>query len=792
MARPTKKRLIILDSHALLHRAYHAIPGLVTSSGEPTGALFGLTSFLLRATDELKPDFLVATRDLPGGTFRHKQYAEYKGTRGESDHDLITQLERAPQVFEAFGVPIYSAPGFEADDCIGTIVHTLQDRHDIEIVIATGDMDTLQLVRDGVSVFTLRKGITDTILYDTDRVKERYGFGPEHVIDYKALRGDPSDNIPGIKGIGEKTATEIIESFGSVDHIYTTLETRPQAFEKAGIKPRIMQLLADGKDAAYLSRELATINHEAPIDFTIPASEWRISEHVDSIEALCDRYEFTSLKKRIPSLALRSAKEEPLREVETTVRSIEDTESAIALWLLHSDLTDPSVEDILAATKTSSMHEAYAVLMRQLKDTGRLHEVFETIECPLIPIVECMHTDGIAIDVEYLQGLSAEYTSELRRIEQRIYEHAKHEFNIGSPKQLAVVLYDELSLIPEKQKKTATGARTTREEELLKMRDMHPIIADILAYRELSKLLSTYIDKIPTLVSDDGRLHARFIQTGTTTGRMASADPNLQNIPIKTAYGKRIRSAFCAAPGYMLLGCDYSQIELRIAAALSGDETLIDVFRTGGDVHAAVASQVFGVPVAEVTSEMRRKAKVINFGILYGMGANALKENLGGDTTRVQAAEFLNSYFKQFPKLRTYIDTTIFNARERGYTETLFGRRRYFPGFKSHMPGVVAQAERMAINAPIQGTQADIIKHAMAHIETGVVQQYDPGSVRLLLQVHDELIYEVRNDLLEKITADIRTYMQGVMQAEHFAGVPLVVDAAVGENWGVMKEVDVE
>ena len=790
-----KHRLVILDSHALLHRAYHAIQGLTTQSGEPTGALFGLASFLLRVTHDLKPDYLIATRDLPGGTFRHEKFTEYKGTRGESDHDLIVQLERAPDVFEAFGVPVYSAPGFEADDCIGTIVNELKDRHDIDIIIATGDMDTLQLVREGVSVFTFRKGITDTILYDPDRVRERYGFGPEYVIDYKALRGDPSDNIPGIKGIGEKTATELIEHFGSIDDIYATLETTPEVFERAGIKARMVELLMNSKESAYLSRELATIHSGAPIQFEIPTRMWHAREHIDTITTLCDRYEFDSLKKRVATL---SGQMEAQEEIKTDISDIavsenesDDSllsEASIALWLLHSDLTDPSREDILAATKTKNLDDAYRMLTKQMHETGRTYEVFDTIERPLIPIIARMHVDGIEINSVYLKQLSLEYSKELASIEKKIYEYAGHEFNIGSPKQLAVVLYDELSLIPEKQRKTATGARTTREDELVKMSDMHPIIGEVLSYRELSKLLSTYIDKIPSMVTQDRRLHARFVQAGTTTGRMASTDPNLQNIPIKTEYGRRIRTAFCAARGYVLAGFDYSQIELRIAAVLSGDEKLIDVFRRGGDIHTTVASEVFGVAPTMVTSDMRRKAKIINFGILYGMGVNALKVNLGSDTTRSQASEFLDNYFKQFPCLRTYIDTTIFDARKNGYTETLFGRRRHFPGFNSSLPGVVAQTERMAINAPIQGTQADIIKRAMVEADGCIAERFSHEKVKLLLQVHDELIYEIHESVADKAIADIREIMQCVVAPELFAHVPLTVDVAVGPNWGEMNE----
>ncbi|MBM3260855.1 hypothetical protein FJY93_00355 [Candidatus Kaiserbacteria bacterium] len=790
-ATTARKRLIILDTHAIIHRAYHAIPDLTTSKGEPTGALYGLVSMLLRTINDLKPDYLIACRDLPGPTHRHERFEGYKATRVKAEDALVAQLERAPIVFEAFGIPMYAAPGYEADDCIGTIVRELQAHDHVDTIIASGDMDTLQLVSPSVGVYTMRKGITDIKFYDAAEVKERYGFGPEHVVDYKALRGDPSDNIPGIKGIGEKTATELIKIGGSLENLYALLEKHPDTLIKKGIKPRIVQLLIDGKEAAFFSKELATIHTDAPISFTVPDRPWVLAEHQGGIEQLCDTLEFRTLKERVRGF-VRAESGAAAQEAATDTPSVDKTtlaEVSVALWVLNSDIANPSLADIFEFAQTDDFEKAREKIFAQLHESPALQKVYEDIERPLIPIVNRMHDDGVMIDVKYLASLAREYGKGLSEIEKRIYAHAGHEFNINSPKQLGVVLYDELKITPERQKRTAGGARTTREEELSKLVDMHPIIADILAYRELQKLLSTYIEKIPTMVAADGRLHAQFLQAGSATGRMASQNPNVQNIPIKTEYGRRIRSAFVAAPGYVLAAIDYSQIELRIAAGLSGDEKLIKIFQEGGDIHTEVASFVFGVEPEKVDREMRRRAKVINFGILYGMGVNALRANLGGDVTRAQAAEYLEDYFKTFSGVAAYIEKTKAFAKKQGYTETLYGRRRHFPGLTSSLPGVVAAAERMAVNAPMQGTQADIIKLAMIEADKVIEREDLRDRVKLLLQVHDELIYEVRAEDTDTLVPRLRQVMESVVTGDMLAGVPIIAEASVGKNWGEMRKI---
>ncbi len=785
-----KLRLVILDAHAILHRAYHAIPDFSSSQGEPTGALYGLVSTLLKAIDDLKPDYIVAARDLPGKTNRHQLFEAYKATRARPEPELVAQLSRAPSVFEAFGIPLYEAPGYEADDVIGAIVKKLQVRKDIHIIIVTGDLDTLQLVSDNVKVYTMRKGITDTLLYDVDAVKERYGFGPEHITDLKGIRGDPSDNIKGVAGVGEESAMKLIRVFGGIEDIARALATEgiEKVAERAGVRKRYVELVHEHLDDAVFSKGLATIHADVPLEFELPKREWHLADHANAIIALCDTLEFRSLKERVQkSIQGRSLEESQGPSLDSSVNPRALKETSIALWLLHSDMTTPSLEDILHYVGVDDFERAREAIFSELHKTGKLYEVFEIIERPLIPVIERMNETGILVDITYLKELSREYGKGLGEIAGRIYEHAGREFNVNSPKQLATVLFDELKIVPARHKKTPTGARTTRESELAALGTLHPIIGDILAYRELQKLLSTYTEKIPALIAKDGRLHTEFLQAGTTTGRIASQNPNLQNIPIKSEYGRRIRSAFIADEGFVLAAIDYSQIELRVAAGLAGDRKLIDIFKKGGDVHASVAAEVFNVPPEHVDYEMRRRAKVINFGILYGMGVNALRQALGDKVSREEAAEFLSEYFKNYSGLARFIEQTKADATRLGYTETLFGRRRYFPALKSALPNLKAQAERMAINAPIQGTQSDIIKLAMVEADALIEREGWRNKARLLLQVHDELVYEVEKKEAEHIAHALRKIMESVVPSEKLNGVPIVAEVSIGPNWGDVK-----
>lgn len=785
-----KKTLVLLDAHAILHRAFHALPDFSSPSGEPTGALYGVVAMLLKIIEELKPDYIAACFDLPEPTYRHHAYDKYKQGRQKADDTLIAQIDRSRDIFEAFGIPIYECPGFEADDMLGTIAHQVKKHADMQVVIASGDMDTLQCVdKKRVQVYTLRKGIKDTVLYDEKAVKERFGFGPLLVPDYKGLRGDPSDNIPGIAGIGEKTATELIMQFGNIENIYKELGKKngEKKFEERGVKSRIITLLKENKEEAEFSKMLATIRHDAPITYTRPKTSWKEAADTDSVLSLFGELGFRTLAVRVRQL-FDVPDEVSTNQTEEGVSKEQVLRASVMLWLLESDRTNATYDDLIdygrSYYNTTDFQQIVKTFESELKKQNLL-SVFTDIEEPLMEVISSMNATGILLDTKYLKTLSKKMHTELATLEKKIHTHAgTTEFNINSPKQMGEVLFDTLQLKPKNQKKTATGQRSTRESELEKMHDDHPIIPLILRYRELQKLVSTYIDNLPGMVDRNMRLHSTFLQTGTTTGRMASKDPNLQNIPIRSEEGRAIRKAFVAEKGYEIVAIDYSQIELRIAAILSKDKKLIDIFKQGEDVHGGVASRVFGVPQKEVTANMRRKAKVINFGILYGMGVNALRQNLGGETTREEAQEFLNAYFNTFTRLAEYLEETKAFARKYGYTETLFGRRRYFPGIQSSAPFIRAQAERMAINAPVQGTAADIMRIAMNQIYAHIKKEKQESAVRMLLQVHDELVFEIKKTMLQKTVPTLIGLMEDVLDAKDNSGVPILVDVKTGPSWG--------
>jgi DNA polymerase-1 len=561
-----RKRLVILDTHAILHRAYHALPDFASSKGEPTGALYGLVTMLLRIAQELEPDFIAATLDLPHPTHRHIAYDKYKSHRPPTDDALISQLILSREILDAFGVARFEKEGFEADDLIGTIAEHMKKHHDVDVIIASGDMDTMQLIDDSrVRVFTLKKGLTDTVLYDEEGVIKRYGFAPALIADYKGLRGDPSDNIPGIKGIGEKTATILISQFGSIEEIYKTLEKHPEWLEKAGIKEGMMEKLKAGKEDAEFSKELATIRRDAPIHFELPEKEWRESINPKAVEDILSRFEFRSLVPRVRQLVAgisehnvtetRIPGDELFDEVKEEVPEDEFRKIALAVSVLDSNIAEPTIEDIYRAGRSRKFDEAKKVILAEIEEKGLSTFVYEKIELPLMPILRQMERKGVCIDKKFLAKLSATYHEELQKLVKNIYAAAGEEFNINSPKQLGDILFDKLGLKPERQKKTAGGARSTRESELEKMRGMHPIIGEILQHRELSKLLGTYIDNLPTLLDEHNRVHTTFIQIGAATGRLATKNPGLQNIPIKTDLGRKLsethlsqRRGMCLSP----------------------------------------------------------------------------------------------------------------------------------------------------------------------------------------------------------------------------------------------------
>lgn len=785
MAEKNKKRIVLLDAHAILHRAYHALPEFTSSKGEPTGALFGLSTMLMSVAKELKPDYIFAAFDLPKPTYRHEAYADYKAGRKKVDDNLVKQFIRARDVLKSFNVPIYEKEGFEADDILGTICEKTADDKNIEIVIASGDMDTLQLVKGKkVQVYTLKKGIKDTILYDEAGVVERYGFKPELLPDYKGLRGDASDNIIGVPGIGEKTATTLITTFGGIEKMYKALSKGVEKFIEAGITERIVKLLEENKEEAEFSKMLGTIRKDVPIDFVLPEKNWKEGIDQNRVKTMFQDLEFRSLGGRLNDILGIVAEADPEKELEKVdPKELQDT--AVALWVLDSNLTNPTLEDIYTYTKKQNLADARKVIFEKIS-ADKLNFILENIERPLIPIIDQMQKNGVKIDVEFLNNLSEKYHVELSALEKAIYEKAGMEFNINSPKQLAEVLFDKLQLTYKGMRKTSTGKYSTKEEVLEKLAEEHDIANKILEYREFQKLLSTYIDALPAAVQEDGRIRATFLQNGTTTGRLSSQNPNLQNIPVGTEKGKVIREAFVAEKGTKLLALDYSQIELRIAAFLSGDEKLISAFKNGVDIHTAVAAEVFDTTPDKIDKEMRRRAKVINFGILYGMGVSALQKNLGTDRKTAQA--FYDKYFEKYPGLGKYMENTKAEASKNGYTETLFGRRRYFEGIKSPLPFIRAQAERMAINAPIQGTQADLIKIAMAKIDDYLRGEELLDRVKLILQIHDELIYEVDEKIISELPEKIKKIMENILTPEQTSGIPIVAEFATGYSWGKMEK----
>jgi len=748
MSETNRKILVLLDAHAILHRAFHALPDFTSPRGEPTGALYGFTAFLIKVIRELKPDYIAAAYDLPKPTFRHIAYDKYKAGRAKMDDRLANQINRSHDILKAFNVPVYSAEGFEADDVLGTIVENLKSQiSNLKIIVASGDMDTLQLVKsDNVVVYTLKKGISDTIIYDEKAVIERYGFGPERIVDYKALKGDPSDNIIGIKGIGEKSATELIKKYGGIENIFAKLKEG-----KIEAKPRVIELLKRGEEEAQFSKTLAEIRRDAPIDFSLEKISWKDNFDKEKVRPILSELGFKSLIDRLSGENKKNgeAKKETVKEIKTGT----------------------IVSEIL----------------------------MEMVEKPLVKILAEMENRGALIDMKYLKKLSEEKHKELESLEKKIWKLAGEEFNISSPKQLGEILFVKLGLGGTRPKMTATGAYSTNIAQLIKLKETHPIIGDIMEHREISKLVSTYIDTLPKLADEKNRLHTHFDSFGAATGRLSSQNPNLQNIPKKTERGREVRRAFVADKGFELVAFDYSQIDLRSAAILSGDKNLAEIFQKGDDAHALAAAKVFGVKPEEVTAEMRRKIKVINFGVLYGMGINALRQNLGG--TREEAQKFYDEYFKNFSGLKDYIEKTKKFARENGWTETLFGRRRYFPEISSRLEYLQKEAERMAVNMPIQGTSADFIKLAMVRVDKALEEKGLKDKVFMLLQIHDELLFEIKKDAAVKAAPVIKKAMESVyplkkedesLVAEQYRNlklpdIPIEVNVETGDNWEEME-----
>ncbi|RLC35853.1 MAG: hypothetical protein DRH33_07935 [Candidatus Nealsonbacteria bacterium] len=739
-----KKRLIIIDSNSLIHRAFHALPPLTTKKGELVNGVYGFLLVFLKALKEFKPDFVVSCFDAPGPTLRHKEYKEYKAKRPKAPAELYQQIPKIKEVLKAFGVPIFEKQGFEADDLIGAISRQAARKQvfpKLEMIILSGDLDTLQLVDKNTKVYTLRKGVKDTILYDIEKVKEKYhGLTPSQLIDYKALRGDPSDNIPGVTGIGEKTAIQLIKEFGSLENLYQELERGTEKAKK--IKENIRKKLQAYKEQAFISKKLAQIRSDLPIEFKLEQAKIRTFPK-EAIAQVFKKFEFYTLLKRLEEISgERDSKEQ---------RNI-----------------------LFPLPKTRIQEE-----IEKLYQEGVFSERIYQVEKNLVPIVKKMEENGIKIELKSLRTLSEYLAKRIKEIETKIFQLAGVSFNINSPQQVARVLFAKLKIPIKDLKKTPSGAVSTSAGELKKIKNTHPIIDLILKHREFFKLKSGFVDNLPKMINPkDGKIHPRFHQLGTETGRMSCSEPNLQNIPIRGEIGKEIRKCFSAQEGYKFLSGDYSQMELRITASLSGDKKMIELFKKGEDIHTLTASQIFNVSKEKVTERMREMAKTLNFGILYGMGPKSFSERT--EVSLEEAKEFIKKYFQNFKEIAKFAEGLIKKARKKKYAETFFGRKRFLPEINSIDPKIRAQAERIAINMPIQGTAADICKMAMVELgEKGIINK----DCKLILQIHDELLFEVREDKIKETIGKIKKIMENVIKLK----VPLKVDIKVGSNWGELK-----
>jgi len=874
------KRLVILDGYSLLYRAFFATRYMSTSDGRPTNALYGFVGMLFYILEHDEPDALVVALDAPGKTFRHAEYAEYKGTRKDTADELIIQLKESRELISALGIPALEIPGYEADDIVGS-VSKLGEENGYKTTIVTGDLDSLQLVDDEVSVMTNKMGVTDVVVYKPADVVERYGFEAIYVPDYKAIVGDTSDNIPGVPGIGAKGATTLIQQFGSIENMLEHWEE---------IDPKFQKKIEPVKDQMVKSKWLATIVRDAPVEYNFEPFKLT-QEQFDAAKAFFEVYELRSHARRMPvvlgkylhgfepgvskpaeikteSLEIKlegsgglgklhefvgekpfalyfdsapaaapadqdlftAAERKPERiafvAMGTDVRQATEAEgmalfrekptqvvahdakplyrqlltngefeirkpqfdSLIAGYVLQSGRSNYALRDLVQGylevtppTSSAEMAAALSLLepaMRERLGKESQTSVLDDIELPLIPLLAEMEHTGIAVDPGVLRDFSKQLEIEVAKTAQSIYEQAGHEFNIGSPKQLGDVLFEEMEIAGPKKTKTgyATGA-----EVLQLLAPSHPICSDVMSYRELTKLKSTYADALPKMIGPDGRIHTSYNQTVAATGRLSSNEPNLQNIPNRTELGRNIRRAFVAASGYRFASFDYSQIELRVLAHMCGDGNLIQAFEEDKDVHRTTAALMWNVPEDEVSKQQRGFAKTLNFAVLYGVTNYGLANQLGGGFSISEAQALIDQYRERFPKVKAFTDSVIVEARSKGFTTTLAGRRRYFPDIHNANRNERMYAERQAMNAPIQGTASDMIKIAM--IKVGTRLAGTDFKTRMLLQVHDELLFELASGddaVLEPIRAD----MEGAMTLS----VPVKVDLKMGANWDEMGE----
>lgn len=820
-----KNSILLIDAHALIHRAFHALPPLTGPSGEPTGALYGLARILLKVVGRGQFTHIFAAFDRPEPTFRKDSFVEYKAHRPKTPDELVTQLIEARELFRAFGIPVVEVPKVEADDIIGTLA-TRFAAAGHRVTILTGDLDALQLVCDpAIAVETFKKGVSETFIYDESAVKERYGFGPENVPDLKGIMGDASDNIKGVPGVGEGSALKLVRTYGSVENIYKALKRDGEEVvaKKTGIQTRFVKIMAAHEKEALFSKKLATIDTAVPLTITMEEGLFTATPEA-SLAPYFSSKGFESLNKnttpsalpypekdggrepsgeKFPSDAVfirdaRQAKEhtvilagsgekvaygwkEILKVLDKDAARVKGPlfDLSVAGWMIRPEETDFSREALLARflPKRAGADAALYRLLREKIASYGLSFVFNEIEMPLVPLLAQMERTGILADRERLNKLAHAMRKELTELETHIYREAKGPFNLNSPRQVAEVLFERLGVITEKKRKTRTGQRRTGKDILSELKDAHPIVPLLLEYRETFKVFSSFVEPLVAALADDGRIHTTFLQTGTATGRLSSEHPNLQNIPQESRWAHSLRSAFVAGKGSVLVSFDYSQLELRLLAHASGDEALTRTFQEGKDVHRLTAAKVFSIPPADVTPLMRRTAKTLNFGIVYGMGARAFAASSG--LSLPEAKHFIDEYFRQFPGVRTWQERVKDETRIKGYVANENGRRRWFltPVTDTGRSYVSGEWERAAVNMPLQSLGADIIKMAM--IKTSPLAP-------VTLSIHDELLFEMPRGMLNTLAPHIKERMESVMKLS----VPLRVDISAGPDWGTMKTVE--
>lgn len=861
------KKLLILDSNSILNRAFYGVRYLSAKDGTPTNAIYGFLNILLKLIKEQEPDYICAAFDVKAPTFRHKQYEGYKAQRKPMPEGLAAQMPLAKDVLRAMGVTILEKEGYEADDIIGTVAR-LCEESEISCFIATGDKDDLQLASDKTKVIltVTKSGYNETIIYDDKAVKEKYRVTPTEFIDVKALMGDPSDNIPGVKGVGEKTAMSLIEKHHSIEYIYENIDG-------IGLKGAMLQKMKDGRKMAFMSKELATINRNTPIEFNAEECVFDGFENNGELYEILKRLELNSIIKKLDLSGGDNVKENEdifkdfsyqvgdknmisgdkvtvvldfdgdnissaavgagnnavvLNEQDDIKELLEDDsiakvmfdvkeaivklncridikniadDTAIAAYLVDPAKNEYTIEKLASEyfgtviekpevkqlsllddveTDRSEYLAKCAVALGvlnerigdKIKENGQ-EKLYQEVELPLVTVLAHLEINGFLVDDHQLKEFADKLGEKIDALTNEIYMLAGEEFNINSPKQLGVILFEKLELKPVKKTKTGYA---TNADVLEKLRDKHPIVNFIMEYRQLAKLKSTYCDGLRAVVNPNThRIHSVFTQTVTVTGRLSSTEPNLQNIPTRTELGREIRKMFVAKEGYVLVDADYSQIELRVLAHIANDETMINAFRNNEDIHAVTASQVLGIPLEDVTKEQRSSAKAVNFGIVYGIGEFSLAQDLHISVKEAKA--YIESYLEKYHGVRNYMESIKEQAKKDGYVKTMLNRIRYIPELKSPNYNIRQFGERVALNTPIQGTAADIIKLAMVRVDNRLINEGLKS--KLILQVHDELIVEAHKDEVDKVKQILSEEMQGAMELN----VPLKVDMSTGHSW---------